>query len=348
MGSQAILQDARGAVEDQLVLLLPDLTIDHYVHVEDLQGFEEELHRTGGRGGGTLRTREQSLRVGGDSARTAVALARLGVPVALVAPTDPMGRQLLGSEAGGLPADLRGVTVGSDAATTVALEFHGEDAADVDLTDPGPLEELTPEDLPPVTWELLEDATAVAVTSWNRCLRGGTAILERVVEAAGDAGTLTYLDAGDPTVRSHGATSLLDSPALEELDVWGLNGHEARFFAEAASGTTPEDGRDAARLLSREVRARVDVHTSAWNITARDGEATTRAGFEVAPQVRTGGGCAWNAGNLLGELLDLPPGERLVLAHATTAAFLEDPHATYPTLEAVGHVLAERTTGPTP
>jgi fructose-1-phosphate kinase PfkB-like protein len=53
----------------------------------------------------------------------------------------------------------------------------------------------------------------------------------------------------------------------------------------------------------------------------------------------TGAGDAWNAGNILGHLLELAPEERLTLANTVATAYVTNPEPTHPTLPEVAALL---------
>ena len=140
-----------------------------------------------------------SLVIGGSAAITAVAAARLGLRVALVAAVgaDPAGafmRDQLAAEG----VDVRFVVVREDAPTgmTVALSRGGDRAI---LTALGAVASLTPADVPA---SLLAGARHVHASSWfllQDCLGPG---LGALFSAARSAGVSTSLDTNwDPSGR---------------------------------------------------------------------------------------------------------------------------------------------------
>jgi sugar/nucleoside kinase (ribokinase family) len=140
-----------------------------------------------------------SLVIGGSAAITAVAAARLGLRVALVAAvgTDPAGafmRDQLAAEG----VDVRFVAVREDAPTgmTVALSRGGDRAI---LTALGAVASLTAADVPE---SLLAGARHVHASSWfllRDCLGPG---LGAVFSTARSAGVMTSLDTNwDPSGR---------------------------------------------------------------------------------------------------------------------------------------------------
>ena len=138
-----------------------------------------------------------SLVIGGSAAITAVAAARLGVRVALVAAVgaDPAGRFML-DQLARERVDVSAVAVRGDAPTgmTVALS-RGRDRAI--LTAPGAVASLTPSDVPA---GLLGQARHVHVSSYFLLADSLGPGLAGLLAAAQDAGARTSLDTNwDPS-----------------------------------------------------------------------------------------------------------------------------------------------------
>lgn len=333
------LERAADRIADLRVTCLPDLFIDHVLPVRDAAAFHDDLQRVRRRGGGNLMVAGQSLRLGGNAANTAHALGRLGVPVSLIARTDPVGRALLEATVAGLPVDTEGVHADADAATTLALEYAGADdgdGANVMVSDPGPLPGLGPDVLDDADRHRIATSDLVLVTNWSMCTEHGTQLAADVLRSARRAGVRTMMDTADPTHRGAGARDLLDAPdVLANLDVWSVNAVEAAHFAGLDSGNAPADPVAAARVLAGLFDGRVDLHTDRLAASTTGDDATIVGTFDVRPERLTGAGDAWNAGNILGDLLELEPRDRLTLANAVAAATITSVDGRPPGLDAV-------------
>ncbi len=313
------VQDAGDELADRRVVVLPDFFVDRFVPLPPLAAFSKRVAGIHGRGGGNLPTRAQTLRVGGDAANTAYALGRLGVSVRLVAHADQGGRDLLERVLAPLGVDLAGVKASSRNASTVALEF--EDGANVMLSDPGPLAEVSPDDLTSEDWEAIEQADAVLFGNWSQAGGHATDLLAEVVARAGG---LTMLDTSDPTHRpDEDANALMQHPTVrDQLDVWAVNEAEAHHYGRLAAGEDPGGLEEAVAALAGSFSGRIDAHTADRSLTVHDGKTVRVATVLVTPKHRTGAGDAWNAGDLLGYLLGLDAAERLEVANAVAGALL--------------------------
>jgi ribokinase len=336
------IEKGHNRLRDSRAVLLPDLFIDHLVPVPGLHGFEEGTRRLVKQGGGNLLYSPQQTRLGGNAANTGFALARLGVPVTLVAMTDPVGRLLWEEAVRGLPAETKGLISKDRASRTVALELQ-EESANVMLSDPGPLADFGPGDLDMEAWGWIEEADLVVATNWAQAVKHGTELFEQVITRAHRAGAFTFLDTGDPAHRPRAAWDLLRSPLFASLSAWGVNEHEVRFYAGCLLDR-PEaelDVEDALSVLARHTKARVDLHTHTFALSMDAEGAVQVPSFPVHPRFRTGAGDAWNAGNLVGYLLGVPARSRLTLAHAVATLTIGGEAPGPPTMEQVVGFLQE-------
>lgn len=325
-------------------VVLPDLYVDHLVPLDDREQLEQGLDQLIAQGGGNLVTPGHRLMLGGNAANTARALAGLGVPTTLVAQTDAVGHTLFEEATAGLPLSADGLMRAGRSSSTVALELADE-GANVMLSDPGPLADLAPDDLDEAAWSSIEAADVVAVTNWAQMLEHGTDLVAEVVSRAGQAGVFTFLDTADPAHRGDAVHDLLGSKTLQrDLSAWGMNEHEACWFAGALLDREPTslDVEAAVRALGEHVAGRIEVHTAKEAISLVDGQLVRAATFPATPTHRTGAGDAWNAGRLAGELLDLPDAQRLRLANAVAALTITGQRPGPPSLEDVRAFLADR------
>jgi sugar/nucleoside kinase (ribokinase family) len=250
-----------------------------------------------------------SLVVGGSAAITAVAAARLGLRVALVAAIgdDAAGTFMLTElTRAGVDTAAMPVRPKSPTGMTVALS-RGDDRAI--LTAEGVIGTLTPADVPA---ELLARARHVHVSSYfllERSLGPGLAAL---LAAARAAGARTSLDTNwDPAGR-WGADFFPE--VLEQADLLLPNEAEALRLA----GTT--DLPTAIASLTK-AGAAIAVKLGARGALYADGARRYRATPPpIAPADTTGAGDCFNAGLLTGLLNGLDPARALALGCATGAA----------------------------
>ena len=249
-----------------------------------------------------------SLVIGGSAAITAVAAARLGLSVALVAAVgaDPAGTFML-DQLAREGVDVSAVVRREDLPTgmTVALSRGGDRAI---LTALGAMTSLTAADVPGT---LLARSRHVHVSSYfllEDSLGPGVAGL---LAAARGAGATTSLDTNwDPSER-WGDQRL--SGAIAQADVLLPNEAEALRLSGAAS-------LDAAARTLTTTGSRLVVKLGERGVLCADGHARHRVSVPlVAPMDTTGAGDCFNAGLIAGLLQGLPLPEAAALGCAAGA-----------------------------
>ena len=312
------------------VAVLPDLYVDAIARLppwDEAKGLMESVAR---QGGGNLPVGPVEMKLGGNAANLALALARLGAQVELIARTSPLGRSLLEQAAAGTALGMSRVRVGGAASATLALECG---SANVMLSHAGPLADFGPEALGAEDWAILGEADAVAVVNWAQNRRG-TELLRAVAERL-RPGQFLYVDTADPRHRADDASRLMQEPFWRRVGALGVNENEARAF----SGQDDADPVAAAALLARRLGTRVDVHTRGACASAAHDGVERLATAEVTPLRLTGAGDAWNAGNLAGYLLGCTALERLGLAHEVAARYVAGASGLPPTAAELAHPL---------
>jgi sugar/nucleoside kinase (ribokinase family) len=99
----------------------------------------------------------------------------------------------------------------------------------------------------------------------------------------------------------------------------------------------------AARILARQLPARIDLHTTAFSATFKGEREIVVPTFKVKVLRATGAGDAWTAGNILGDWNGLSDKCRLMLANAVAACYLSDPEGRHPTSTKLYSFLKEAT-----
>ena len=243
-----------------------------------------------------------SLVIGGSGAITAVAAARLGVRVALVAAVgdDPAGEFMLGQLAGE-GVDTSPVVVHRDAPTgmTVVLSA-GRDRAI--LTATGAVATLTARDVPAA---LLQRARHVHVSSYFLVERSLGPGLAAVLDSARAHGARTSLDTNWDPAERWGDGSLRD--ALRRTDLLLPNEAEALRLSGAATLTEAVTVLTEAGLTAAGPGpvVKLGARGALWAEGPRRYRAEPPP---VTPADTTGAGDCFNAGVIAGLLdgLDLP------------------------------------------
>ena len=249
-----------------------------------------------------------SLVIGGSASITAVAAARLGLSVALVAAVgaDPAGELML-DQLAREGVDVAAVVVRDEAPTgmTVALS-QGRDRAI--LTALGAMASLTAADIPAA---LLARARHVHASSYFLLEESLGPGLADVLSAARKAGATTSLDTNwDPSGR-WGDDRL--SAALAQTDVLLPNEAEALRLSGQANLAT------AARALGT-AGPRLVVKLGERGALCADGPDQRRVSLPpVVPVDATGAGDCFNAGLIAGLLDGLPLPQAVALGCAVGA-----------------------------
>jgi sugar/nucleoside kinase (ribokinase family) len=258
-----------------------------------------------------------SLVIGGSASITAVAAARLGLSVALVAAVgaDPAGELML-DQLAREGVDVAAVVVRDEAPTgmTVALS-QGRDRAI--LTALGAMASLTAADIPAA---LLARARHVHASSYFLLEESLGPGLADVLSAARKAGATTSLDTNwDPSGR-WGDDRL--SAALAQTDVLLPNEAEALRLSGQANLAT------AARALGA-AGPRLVVKLGERGALCADGPDQRRVSLPpVVPVDATGAGDCFNAGLIAGLLDGLPLPQAAALGCAVGALSTRAPGGT--------------------
>jgi sugar/nucleoside kinase (ribokinase family) len=250
-----------------------------------------------------------SLVIGGSGSITAVAAARLGLRVALVAAIgdDPAGNLML-TELARAGVDTDAVVIRPELPTgmTIALS-RGDDRAI--LTAAGAIGALAAADVPA---ELLARARHVHVSSYFLLERSLGPDLAALLSAARAAGASTSLDTNWDPAGTWGGDFFADVLAQTDL----LLPNEAEAQRISGTATLPE----AIASLTKAGSA-IAVKLGARGALYADGPqqylATAPA---VSPVDTTGAGDCFNAGLLAGRLQGLEPPAALALGCAAGAA----------------------------
>lgn len=327
------------------VVVMPDFFLDRLITYE---GNVEQLSKTfaevAKRKGGSIHGIKQRELRGGNAANTAAALAALGAKVHPIINTSPLGLHLLKYYLEPFEADLSHVKTHGRMALTTSFELthHGE-KINVMMSDLGSLSEFSLNDLVPEDFKLLQKADYVCVFHWSGTRRWGTDLAEGVFRHVKEKGMgKTYYDTSDPTPKKEDIPKLVNKILLQDIiDIFSVNENEAFCYASQLNRETSrlqktlkpnELAKECAKILAKNLSARIDLHTTTFSGSFTHKTETVVSAFKVPVLRATGAGDAWNAGNILGDALDLPDHCRLTLANLAAAYYISSSTAEHVTL----------------
>ena len=319
-------------VKKYKVVLMPDFFLDHFAHVNDVW-FLSTIRRVYEEGGGNLPGVPQRLALGGCAARTSLALARLGVKTFFIGRTSELGCAFLTSFLRDAEADVDITRVRTDGVLgkTIAFEFE-KGGTNVMINDIGSNKDFGFCDLDEEDLKLIAQSDVVCVLDWSLNIEKGTELAENVFEYAKGRGVTTYFDPADLAPRSNELKTLFDRIiCTTNLDILSINEKELRILS-AMNFDYKE--RESVLFAARELNVKPDItiHTSDFAATVGEEGAVVVPTFNVTPCRFTGAGDVWNAGNILGFLLNVTNEERLLMGNAAAGYYISHPSTLPPTI----------------
>ncbi len=327
------------------VVVMPDFFLDRLL---DLPWTAEEFSKVSAdvvsRKGGSIDGIFQADLKGGNAVNTASALAALDVKVTPIICTSGYGLHLLNYHFKG-GVDLSHVKLFPKASVTTAFELKaGSGKVNVMLRDVGSLADFGPEDLDAEDYDVIDKADYVCLFNWAGTKTHGTGLARKVFEKTRQAGKgKTYYDTADPMPNKNGIADLLkDVLETNRVDVLSLNENEAVAYASLLDSSIEKKkccvsfndlALEAARVLSKHFSARIDLHTTSFSASLKNGSEVVVPTFKVDVVRATGAGDSWNAGNVFGDGNGLSDGCRLMLANAVSACYLSDSAGVHPSLD---------------
>lgn len=317
------------ALERQLssftVSVLPDFFFDRILPLPSLRGLFKQAEAKAAAGGGSLRGYGQTEIRGGNASNLAVALAALSVNTRLYCIGDHHVLGMLTDR----PKNCELRLIPGQPGFTVALEFpFRRRIANVMISDVGDLAHFDGKNFNSQDIACLKKSDAVALVNWSANLRGNE-LARRVFSLSGRKRRLNFLDPADLAGAEKRIGPLARMIADEGLiDVLSLNENEARIITKRLGlGRLPLNYRAhevlaAAAKLHDELRVTVDIHTPVGSASASGGE---RGWESAAARVRgfvTGAGDVWDAGDIVGHLMNFSTRERLRFANANAYLYL--------------------------
>jgi sugar/nucleoside kinase (ribokinase family) len=338
----------------QYPVILPDFFVDHFVILPSYEEFVKALNSLSKQGGGNLMGNEQFIRRGGNSVNTVSALHALGVGARMIITTDEYGASLL--EALAPPSiDKDHIHKNGRLSATVSIETEYQDRKiNIMISDSGSASAFGFDDLTGKDIELACKSGLVAIVNLNHNTKGAELAsgLFKIVKETSSAAT--FIDMGDPSSKPELVLPLVKNVIGEGLvDVLGANENEIGWFLWAISGkddrrhhplSSPKEWISGAKRLSTETGVVIDLHTPFFSAVVEKDEVVSVPSFQVTSRAVCGAGDAWNAGDIYGRLLALPPRERIILANAIAALYVSSRDASHPSRRDVINFLSSNPT----
>ncbi|MBN2323083.1 MAG: carbohydrate kinase family protein [Spirochaetes bacterium] len=323
-----------GELWNKKVVIMHDFSFDRLVHLDRFEDFMEKACTVLSQKGGLLPESVQTIQQGGCAANAATTLARLGVKPYFITRTNELGVHLLRFYLERAGVDISRVKTGGSLALMTCFEVGREKynimINDGDSFGPFGFDDLDGEDL-----ALMESADLVGVFDW--CLNPkGTDLARGLFEHLEKKGIVTYYDTSDPSPRKAEIPELYRTVLTKgNLTYLNLNENELKQFTSAdRAAETPKELVDLAVSLKQKIHAVLSIHTDTLSIGVDDSVSVAPT-YRIKPLRTTGAGDTWNGGNILGILLGLEPGERLLLANAIAGYYIESPDANRSSLEEI-------------
>jgi len=330
------------------VSVLPDFYFDRMISVPSLERLFRQVKLKGVSGGGNLRGFFQIERRGGNATNLAYALATLSVHTRLYCVGDENAQAALVNP----PRNCRVKVIPGKPGYTTALEFSLKDKrVNVMISDVGDIDGFDGQRLQHDDILSLERSDCVALVNWSSN-RKGNALARKVFGLKDRKRRLNFLDPADLT-GAEGRVKILVKEIIgrDLIDVVSLNENETRIMARTLSaGRLPKyySRQDLARvsaILQDVLRVTLDVHTPIGSMSStKQGQTWVGAYGKIAGFV-TGAGDVWDAGDIVGHLVNLQAQDRLRFANACAYLYLRSRPRRMPTLGQTKKFLVRKLAG---
>jgi sugar/nucleoside kinase (ribokinase family) len=278
------------------VVVMPDFFMDRLIDLGwEPQRFSSEVAAIVERKGGSIDQVPQTDLRGGNAINVTSALLALGVKVTPIVCTSKLGLEQIRFHLQEYNIGVSHIKTFEKASVTTALEFKTSSGkVNVMLRDVGSLADFGPADLTAEDYRLIEDSDYVCLFNWAGTRRQGTALAEAVFSRAKAKGNCrTYFDTADPTPNKDEIPVLMQKVLKgSQLDILSVNENEAVTYASLLSSeVSKQRGKIdfnelallSAQVLSKHLHARIDLHTTTFSVTVRDGRAVFVPAFKIEP-----------------------------------------------------------------
>jgi len=324
------------------VTVMPDFFLDRIISLDwTAQDFSSLLIAVAKRKGGSIDGVPQTDLRGGNAINVALALANLGAKVTPIVCTNEYGLQQIKYHLKGAIIDVSHIKVHDKASVTTALEFKkGIEKANVMIRDLGSLANFGSQSLNESDLALIEGSDYTCLFNWAGTVKFGTQLAQKVFAKAKAGKGKTYYDTADPSPNSAAVPELVETVLKSgKIDIFAVNENEAIIYASVLDKSFNANSEEvdfselamqAARILAKSLKSRIDLHTTVFSATLKGDQELVVPAFMINVFRATGAGDAWTAGNIMGDFYNLSDESRLMFANAVSACYLSDPDGMHP------------------
>ncbi len=329
------------------VSVLPDFFLDRIVSVPSIRNLFRRVESKAAAGGGNLRGLVQTEIPGGNAGNLAFALSSLSARTTLYCVGNAITRAVTSMQSS--TCKVRVIEGQPGYTTALEFPFKGKQV-NVMLSDVGDVADFDGQELTRNDIENLERSDCVALVNWS-ANRKGNDLAKRVLRLKGRPARLNFLDPADLQGAENRLRVLVkDIVENELLDVLSVNENEARIMMRVLSVgllRRSYDSRDimkACHVLHDSLQTTIDIHTPIGSATSTNEGETWSRSFGMLDGIVTGAGDVWDAGDIIGHLLNFVDRNRLLFANACAYICLQNKKTRYPNLREVTDFLDGRIT----
>lgn len=312
------------------ITVLHDFFIDRIIKIKNIDEFFVFIKEKTKYGGGSIRGISTTQFEGGNAVNIAYCLGKLGFDVNLFTITDDSSQMNLKYFFNDLPKVKLHLSYGKPGYTT-SLEIHNcidLNDSNIMISDVGENSDFGPDRLSsPDDKEILNNSDAVILVNWASNWKG-TQLLKYVFKNSPKA--LHFVDPADIQTRSKEFCSLLRDPN-NMIDILSINENECNsllfeldlkefFLSKKYNRNNIEL---ASKELAKKIGVFIDLHTR-YGCACSNGDEVYFA-YNIKNTVvknLTGAGDSWDAADIIGHLIKLPPQDRLFFSNAFASLYI--------------------------
>jgi ribokinase len=312
------------------ITVLHDFFIDRIIKINDIDEFIVYLKEKTKFGGGSIRGIPTTQLEGGNAVNIAYFLGKLGFSVNLFTITDDTSHMVLKNFFQNLPKVKLHLSYGKPGYTT-SLEIHNHidsNDSNIMISDVGDNLDFGPERLiSSDNKEILNNSDAVILVNWASNLKG-TELLKYVFKNSSKA--LHFVDPADIQTRSKEfCISLKDQNSL--INILSINENECNSLLYELNLQNlilhkkyrQENIKLAVKELAKNLRVFIDLHTRYGSACSNGNEVFFAETLKnIIVKNLTGAGDSWDAADIIGHIIALPPQQRLFFSNVFASLYI--------------------------
>jgi len=316
--------------KNKSITVLHDFFIDRIIKIKDLDEFFLRIKEKTKYRGGSIRGISTTQFEGGNAVNIAYCLGKLGFHVDLFTITDDSSNMNLKYFFSDLPKVKLHLSYGKPGYTT-SLEIHNSidiNDSNIMISDVGDNSDFGPEKLScHDNKKILNNSDAVILVNWASNWKGND-LLKYVFQNSPKS--LHFVDPADIQTRSNEFCSLLREQN-NIIDIVSINENECNslLFELDLTGISlcnkynHNNIQLAVQELAKKLGVFIDLHTR-YGCACSNGKEVYFAYNLKNIVVRnlTGAGDSWDAADIIGHLIELPPHERLFFSNVFAALYI--------------------------